>query len=558
MKESKAMKAFACCLLVVTSLPVIAQMSMPMDKPMAETATAADEKLGTVSFANTCSPAVQASFNRGIALLHDFWYDEANRQFKEIVKADPSCSMAHWGVAMSYFHQIWGRPDEEATKISWSELQKAQSPPAKSPREQGYIAALSDFFKPGSKDYQSRIEAYSDAMGVLHSKYPDVDTGAFYALSLLASGKPGDTSLANEHKAMAVLTPLFAKYPDNPGVDHYITHACDNPSLAKDGLAAADHYGEIAPSGAHAYHMPGHIYSRLGMWPQEIQSQLGSIAASEAAEARGQSGIMDEPHSYDFVIYAYLQSGQDKRAKWAMNQASAVLSRIATMPDNGTERMRTMVPRYRTKYPVFYALEMRDWTTASALEPVGDSSPEFATMTYWAKAVADGHLRRANEASADLANYDAQIEKLKKTKDAYLAEGTFNKIERDEIVAWVHYAKGMQDGAIQHMREAADLQDKVGQAEVDIPAREMLADMLLELHHPQQALAEYEVSLKLSPNRFNGLYNAGRAAEEAGDKAKAQQFYAALLKSTDNGAQSTRPEFAHVKSFVSSTQVAAR
>jgi len=531
---------------------------MAMDHPMSQAAPAVDEKLGTVSFATSCEPASQAPFNRGVALLHDFWYDEANRQFVQITKADPSCSMAHWGVAMSYFHQIWGRPDEEATKISWTELQKAQSPAAKTPRERDYIAALSGFFKPGSEDYQTRIEAYSVAMAALYSKYPDVDTGAFYALSLLASEKPDDTSMTQEHKAMAVLTPLFAAYPDNPGVVHYIVHACDNPSLAKDGLAAADHYGEIAPSGAHAYHMPGHIYSRLGMWPQEIQSQLGSIAASEAAEARGQSGIMDEPHSYDFVLYAYLQSGQDERAKWALDQASAVLSRIATMPDNGTERMRTMVPRYRTKYPVFYALEMRDWKTASSLEPVTDTTPEFATMTYWGKAVADGHLRRAKQASDDLANYDEQIDKLKKGKEAYLAEGTFNKIERDEIVAWVHYAKGMPDGAVQHMREAADLQDKVGQAEVDIPAREMLADMLLELHQPQQALVEYERSLKLSPNRFNGLYNAGRAAEEAGEKAKAQQFYAALLKSTDNGAQSARPELAHVKSFVSSTQVAAK
>lgn len=563
------MKTYACCLLALTSLPLSAQMSMPMDKmdkmdkPASVVAPAADEKLGTVDFANACSPAVQASFNRGIALLHDFWYDEANRQFAEIAKADPSCAMAHWGVAMSYFHQIWGRPDEVATKTSWAELQKAasliaQPKAAETPRERDYIAALSEFFRPGSADYQVRIEAYSKAMGELYAKYPDVDTGAFYALSLLAAEKPGDTTMANEHEAMAVLTPLFAKYPDNPGVDHYITHACDNPSLAKDGLAAADHYGMIAPSGAHAYHMPGHIYSRLGMWPQEIQSQLGSIAASEAAEKRGQSGIMDEPHSYDFVIYAYLQSGQDARAKWAMDQASNVLTRISAMPDNGTERMRTMVPRYRTKYPVFYSLEMRDWKTASALEPVADGEPEFATMTYWAKAVADGHLRRATEASADLAHYDAEIEKLKKGKQAYLAKGTFNTIERDEIVAWVHFAKGMPDGAVEHMRAAADLQDKVGQAEVDIPAREMLADMLLELRQPQAALAEYEVSLKLSPNRFNGLYNAGRAAEEAGDKAKAEQFYAALLKSTGNGAQSSRPEMAHAKSFVSSTQVAAK
>jgi tetratricopeptide (TPR) repeat protein len=553
------MKILALSLLAISALPAVSQMAMdhPMPSAGAAAPSALPERLGTVSFPVSCLPSTQQPFNRGVALLHDFWYDEANRQFVEIAKTDPNCAMARWGVAMSYFHQIWGRPDADASRTAWAELQKAQAAPAKTDREREYIAALSDFFKPQSADYQARIEAYSNAMGALYAQYPDVDTGAFYALSLLAAEKPGDASLANEHKAMAVLAPLFAKYPDNPGVDHYITHACDNPSLAKDGLAAADHYGTIAPSGAHAYHMPGHIYSRLGMWPQEIQSQLGSIAASEAAEARGQSGIMDEPHSYDFVLYAYLQSGQDERAKWAMEQASAVLARIATMPDNGTERMRSMVPRYRTKYPVFYALEMRDWKTAAALEPVAHGAPEFAMMTYWAKAVADGHLRRAAEASADLANYDAEIEKLKKSKGAYLAEGNFVKIEREEIVAWANFAKAAPEAAIEHMRAAADLQDKVGQAEVDIPAREMLADMLLELRRPQEALAEYEASLQLSPNRFNGLYHAGLAAEQAGDKAKAQLYYAALLKSTANGAQSSRPELAHVKSFVSGTQVAA-
>jgi tetratricopeptide (TPR) repeat protein len=458
---------------------------------------------------------------------------------------------------MSQFHQIWGRPDDEATKRSWAELQKAQSPPAKTPREQEYIAALSGFFKPSQQDYPARIQAYSDAMATLYSQYPDVDTGAFYALSLLASGKPDDTSQTQEHKAMAVLKPLFAKYPDNPGVDHYIIHACDNPAMAADGLAASDHYLEIASSGAHAYHMPGHIYARLGMWSQDITSQLGSIAAAQAAEKKYGSGLMDEPHSYDFVLYAYLQSGQDAKAKWALDQSGEVLNQLAAMPDMSSHRMKGMVPYYRVKYAVFYALETRDWKAAAALEPAVGSPPEIATLAVWGRTIGDSRLRNAVQASADLARYDSLIEEVKKGKSSYMAEGTSVKIERDEIVAWVHFAKGMQGGAIQHMREAADLQDKVGQGEVDIPAREMLADMLLECHQPQQALAEYEVALKLSPNRFNGLYNAGRAAEAAGDKAKAQQFYAALLKSTDNGAQSTRPEFAHVKSYVSSPQVAA-
>jgi tetratricopeptide (TPR) repeat protein len=397
-------------------------------------------------------------------------------------------------------------------------------------------------------------------MGKLYGQYPDdVDAGAFYALSLLAAEPPNDTSLTAEHKAMAVLTPLFAKYPDNPGVVHYIIHSCDNPAMASEGLAASDHYGEIAPAGAHAVHMPGHIYARLGMWPQDVASQLASITAAENAEKRGEGGIMDEPHSYDFVTYAYIQSGQDAHSKDAMNDLSAVLTRIQAMPNNmANTHMEGMVPYYRAKLPTFYALEMRDWKSAAALEPWAGAPPEIATMSYWARSIGAGHLRQPEQAQADLAKYDALITEVKKGKHAYYAEGTGTQIERNEIVAWVAFAAGKQDDALKHMREAADLQDKVGQAEVDIPGREMLGDMLLDLHQPQQALAEYEISLKLSPNRFNGLYHAGLAAEEAGDKAKAQQFYAALLKSTDNGAQSARPEFAHVKNFVSSTQLAVK
>ena len=522
--------------------------------------TATPERLGNVSFSVSCSPSVQAPFNRGVALLHDFWYEEAQRQFEAIVKADPNCGMAHWGVAMSQFHQIWDRPDATAVAQGWSEMQKAQSPPAKTERERKYIAALSGFFKPGKEDFQARIDAYSAAMGGLYSHYPeDVDAGAFYALSMLAAEKPDDTSLTQQRKAMAVLNPLFAKYPDNPGVVHYIIHSCDNPAMASQALAASDRYGEIAPSGAHAVHMPGHIYARLGMWPQDINSQLASIAAAEAVEKRGESSIMDEPHSYDFLLYAYLQSGQDTSAQGVLDRSSALLTRLESMPDMVGHAMGgAMVPYYRSKLPTFYALEMRNWKSAAALEPAGGAPPEVATMTYWARAIGAGHLRQPEQAQADLAKYDALIVEIKKGKHSYYAEGTGPQIERDEMLAWTACAEGKQDEALKHMRAAADLQDKVGQAEVDIPAREMLADMLRESHQPQQALAEYQVSLKLSPNRFNGLYNAGMAAEEAGDKAKAGQYYAALLKSTDDGAQSSRPEFAHIKSFVSSTQLAVK
>lgn len=550
-----AMKALVPLVLMLAALPVAAQtMNHSPMRPAAATLT---ERLGTVSFSVSCATSSQAPFNRGVALLHDFWYEEARSQFDQLVKSDPGCAMAHWGVAMSVFHQIWDRPDADAMKLGWAQMQVAQSLPSTG-RERAYIAALANFYHPGAEEYSARINAYSTAMGALYARYPgDVDAGAFYALSLLAATGPDDTSLTQNRKAMAVLTPLFAKYPDNPGVVHYTIHACDNPTMAAEGLAAANHYGEIAQSGPHAFHMPGHIYARLGLWPQDIASQLGSITASQAAEARGESGIMDEPHSYDFLIYAYLQSGQDGRAKAALNASSTALTMIASMPGMGSGYMDGMVPYYRTKLPGFYALEMRDWKTAAAMEPVAGSPPEVATLVYWVRAVADGHLRQPVHARADLARYSEFMAEVKKGTHAYMAEGTATKIERGEMLAWAAFAEGKQDEALKNMRSAADLQDKVGQGEVDIPAREMLADMLLELGQPRQALAEYEVALKLSPNRLNGLYNAGRAAEAAGEKPKAEFYYTALLKSTNNGANSARPEFAHARSFVSSMQMAA-
>jgi tetratricopeptide (TPR) repeat protein len=563
------MKTFAlwvpALLPVVLALPVRAQMTAHMsaqtNSQMHRSSVAAvtPERLGTVSFPVSCNLSSQTSFNRGVALLHDFWYEEAQKQFDALVKSDPSCAMAHWGAAMSGFHQIWDRPDAEGMKTGWAQMEQAQSLKAGTPRERAYITALSDFYRPGAEAYPARIDRYSAAMGALYAKYPDdVNAGAFYALSLLAARSPDDTGQGPNRKAMAVLTPLFAKYPDNPGVVHYIIHACDNPAMAPEGLAAANHYGEIAQDGPHAFHMPGHIYARLGLWPQDIASQLGSIAASQRAELHGESGVMDEPHSYDFLAYAYLQSGQDKRAKAAVEASAEPLKRIGSMQGGGAGRMGGMIPYYQTKLPVFYNLEMREWSKVAAMEPVAGSSPEVSVLVYWARAEADGRLRQPKRAEADLQRYDALMSEVKKSKRAYTVEGTGPKIERGEMVAWVAFAGGKQPEALAAMGAAANLQDKVGQGEVDIPAREMLADMLLDFGKPKEALAQYEVALRLSPNRLNGLYNAGRAAEAAGDKQKADFYYAALLKSTNDGADSSRSEFAHAKSFVSATQVAAK
>jgi tetratricopeptide (TPR) repeat protein len=512
---------------------------------------AATERLGVVSFPVSCAVSAQGPFNRGVALLHDFWYEEARPQFERILRLDPGCSMAHWGIAMSIFHQIWDRPDDAVQATGWRELEAATKHPAKTARERQYIAALAEFFRPGPS-YEARIDAYSAAMGKLYAGHPaDVDAGAFYALSLLAAEAPNDTSLRQERAAMTVLLPLWGHYPDHPGLVHYIIHACDNPSLAPEGLAAARVYGSVAPSGPHAVHMPGHIFSRLGLWPEDIAANTASVEASRAAEARHENGWMDQFHSDDFLVYAYLQSGQEVKARAIAVEAGAVIARYEAMPGMSPDHyMAGMFPYYRVKLPIFVALETRDWPKALEIEPVSGAPPETQTQVYWARAIAAGHLHRAVEAQSALAAYDDLIEEMRKGKLAYAAEGTAAKIRRGEILAWSAFAQGGTEEALAGMRESADLQDKVGQGEVDIPAREMLADMLLEAQRPAEAIVEYQQALKLSPNRFNGLYGAGLATETAGDPAAARRYYAALLKSTDEGAGSARPEIAHAKAYV--------
>jgi tetratricopeptide (TPR) repeat protein len=538
---------FIVLLLALATLPACADSSIP-----------AAERLGSVDFPVSCAPGVRAQFNRGVALQHDFWYTEAQPQFERIAKADPACAMAHWGIAMSVYHEIWNRPDDDTMTFGWRQMQAAKKHPAKSAREREYIDALAIFYRPDDRDYLKRVADYAAAMAALYRHYPDdVDAGSFYALALLAAQSPSDSSLTANRSAMAILGPLFQRFPDHPGVVHYIIHACDTPALAPDGLAAARHYGEIAASGPHAVHMPGHIFARLGMWQEDIDSNVGSVEASKTAETHHESGAMDQFHSDDFLLYAYLQAGQDAHAKEILEQSARMLDHFEHMPNMADRYMSGMFPYYRTEYPTIYELEMRDWKAAAALEPVANASPETQTQTYWTRVIAHGHLHQAQEARADVAANDALVEKIRNGKNAYSADSVGAHIAQSEMLAWAAFADDDAAQALKNMREASELQDQAGQGEVDIPAREMLADMLLELGNPQEALAEYKRALILSPNRFNGMFNAGLAAEKAGDKGQAASYYGLLLKSTDNGSHSARPELDHAKAFVAAAKVAA-
>jgi len=510
-----------------------------------------NEQLGKVSFPISCAPDSQKAFERGVALLHSFGYEEAEEQFTEITKSDPSCAMAHWGVAMSLFHQIWERPEEASRKRGHEEIEKAQAIGAKTKtktmtgRERGYIAALALFYQdPAHDNYLQRATAYSDAMAKLYQQYPDdLEAGAFYALSLLAAESPDDASHAARKKAVEVLNPLFERQPEHPGLAHYIIHACDSPQMAPMALAAARRYAEIAPSSAHAVHMPSHIFARLGLWQEDIQANLKSVTLTEKSGAMYMRG--HELHAMHFLLYAYLQTGQDEAAAHILDQSKQILAKAPASDDTG---MLEYLAFAAADFPALYDLEMRHWTEAARLEPAASATPDLQMITYWARTVASAHMGDAEATRRNARKFEESEEATRKSKYAYVLDGP--NYDEGEVRAWLAFAENKNDEALRQMREVADTQDKRGKAEVAIPAREMLADMLLTLNQPDQAVVEYERSMKIDPNRFNGLAGAARAAEQAHQTAKANSYYAQLLKNCDDGKHSERPELRSAKMLV--------
>jgi len=506
----------------------------------------ANEQLGKVSFPISCSPDSQKAFERGVALLHSFGYEEAEQQFTAITKQDPTCAMAHWGVAMSLFHQIWDRPEDATLKRGHEEMETAQKLGAKTERERGYISALAIFYSDQSKaDYLKQATAYSDAMAKVYQQNPtDLEAGAFYALSLLASDRPGDSTHEAEKKAVAVLNPLFLKQPDHPGLAHYIIHSCDSPEMAPLGLDAARRYAAIAPSSAHAVHMPSHIFARLGLWNEDIQANLKSVALTQKSGAMYMRG--HELHAMHFLLYAYLQTGQDDAAKNILGQAREI---VAAAPKDGDDTgMLEYLGFAGAHFPALYALEMHHWQDAAALEPAPNAPPHLQMITYWARTIGSARMGDVEATRRNAHKFEEAEEATRNSKYAYMLDGP--RSSEGEVHAWLAFAEKNSDAALAQMRQVADTQDKVGKAEVDIPAREMLADMLLELKQPENALAEYEKSMKIDPNRFNGLAGAAQSAEMAHQTAKASSYYAQLLRNCDGGKHSDRPELRSAKTEV--------
>jgi hypothetical protein len=502
------------------------------------------DQLGTVNFPVSCAPAVQKPFERGVALLHSFWYEEAEKEFQQITKDDPQCAMAHWGIAMSIWHQLWNHPDAATVNRGQAEIKQAESLHPKTARERDYISAVGAFYRGNQRQYHDRASAYSKAMETAYRRHPDDrEAAAFYALSLLASEPDNDTTFANRKQAAAVLEKLFAVEPDHPGVAHYLIHSYDKPQLAQLGLPAARRYARIAPAAPHALHMPSHIFARLGLWQDDIDSNLASIAATRKTAAMHMGGEGHQFHAMDFLGYAYLQSGREADAQRLIDEVKAMPAKKDDMYgmdfDPRTDALVTFTARY--------ALEMRHWADAASLTPVLGAQPGDNAITYWARAIGSARVGNVADAKKDLAGIEAIHKALieqKKTGTAELVDQ-----DRREAAAWIAHAEGNNVEALKALRTIAEKEEAEGDEPLAIPAREMLADMMLELKHPELALAEYEADLKFNPNRFNALYGAARAAEIAASSDKSNAYYAQLVQACA-GSSSDRPELSHAKALL--------
>jgi tetratricopeptide (TPR) repeat protein len=500
-----------------------------------------EAQVGIVHFPSSCLAAEQKPIQRGVAMLHSFWYEEAEKQFQQIEKDDPKCAIAHWGVAMSLWHQLWNRPDIAVLDRGGSELKSAKSLPA-TPREKDYIAALTKFYEHPRKPYQKRVTAYSKAMEKDYQRYPDDhEAAAFYALSLLAAEPDHDKSNGNRKQAAAVLEKLFAEEPNHPGVAHYLIHTYDKPDMAQLGLPAARKYAQLAPAAPHALHMPAHIFARLGLWQDDIDSNVRSIAATQKEAAEHMGGEGHQFHAMDFLVYAYLQTGREQ-------DAQKIIDEVRAMPPMHDMYGMGFDPRMfaLSAFPASYELELHHWDGAAQLTPVSGAGDLDQSITYAARAIGaarSGHVEQARKEIAPLEAIQKKLEANKK-KD----QGEYGGVSDELMVAraWLAQAEGHNNEAVRLMRTIADKEEGEAEASQGIPAHEMVGDMLLESKHPDEALAEYEATLKTNPGRFDALYGAAQAAEQAGKHDKANEYFAKLVKNCE-GSTSERAELKHAR-----------
>ena len=514
--------------LLVIGLALAVACVLPAFAQSGQTGSAA---LGTVNFPSSCTPEAQKTVEHGVALLHSFQYQQVEQAFGQAARQDPHCAIAYWGEALGLYHQLWDFPTETTLRAGRQYAQEAEKAGARTDRERAYIAAAAAFYQDNPKlSHLERRRAYAQAMAQLHQKFPTDDEGAaFYALSLVALAEDGDNQMANRKQAIAILQPLFQKHPDNPGMAHYLIHATDTPQLASQGLEAARTYARIAPASSHALHMPSHIFIRLGLWQDCINSNLSAAAAAAQATRAHQADSGYQFHALDFLDYAYLQSGQ-------LAKARELVEELKNVPGAGSEEIADEQAMFAARN----ALESHHWKEAATLA-IPHIKLRWQDDTYFARAI--GAAR-----SGDVPGARQGLDKLKEiiaAREAHSKQmgnagypGT--AIDRLEVEAWVAFAEGKPDAALQGIEKAVKREEDEGVTYSRIPAREMQADMLLELKRPSDALAAYKAALRDSPRRFNSLYGAARAAELAGNAAEAREYYATLVQSCDPAAD--RPE----------------
>jgi tetratricopeptide (TPR) repeat protein len=521
-----------------------------------------DEQLGQVNLPISCSAVAQKQFNRALALQHSFQYSEAEKAFSEVSATDAACAMCYWGVAMSNYHPLWAPPDAEELRKGASAIERAKSLGARTQRERDYIAALETFYKDSDRlDHRTRARAYEQAMKQLYMRYPkDNEAAIFYALVLNERALVVNEKdyAENKKKAGEILNHVLPKEPNHPGIIHYLIHSYDVPKLAYLALPAARSYAKIAPSSAHALHMPSHIFTRLGLWQESIQSNLASAAIAREKLAGSNPGRTspDHLHALDYLVYAYLQGAQDQKAKAILDEANAL---------NQSDQEVFQVAFAWSAIPARYALERHRWGEAAALTrrptafpwerfPFAEANLDFARAIGAARS---GQLPAARQEIEKLASIQKALSEVKIGYDW----ATQVEIQGRAATAWVAHAEGQNDEAVQLLRTAADLEDSTEKHPVTpgaiLPAREMLGDLLLEMNQPVAALREYETARQNSPGRFNSLYGAGRAAELSGDLRKARVYYQSLV-TLCRLSNNFRPELQQAKTYLRKHQARGR
>ena len=501
--------------------------------------------LGKLTFESSCTPSAHAKLVEGLSWLHSFEYGPAARSFGEAATADPKCGIAYWGVAMSYFHPLWVPPTPDELAKANEALAKAKSAMPGTQREREYLAAIETFYQDAATvDHKSRVLAYTAAMGQLHKHYPtDNEASVFYALALVATGTlDNDPGFSREKEAGAILNAVLKQEPDHPGVAHYLIHTFDYPPLADLALPAAHRYAGLAPDSAHAQHMPSHIFTRLGLWEESIQSNSRAEAAARAyAQQANMPGEWEQRlHAMDYLAYAYLQQGRDADAERVLDALKAIRSADPPSP----------ISAYAvTAIPARLVLERHRWAEAAKLAlPPNVAVLKALSNHKWA----ESNVLFANALGAARRG-DTLLARQSLQKLADLEQGLVIKpgdydwrkqisIQRQIADAWATFAEGRKDDALRMMRAAADLDDATEKHPVTpgsvLPAREQLGEMLIEAKQPAAALVEFEASLKRAPKRLNGLYGAAHAAKLAGDAAKAKAYFAELAevtKASDGG-----------------------